>query len=175
MEADIIASGVELAESRVALTKTQSSLAALLEELFKTQSLLSAVEAKIAQETKKLSAFKEELNALDRAMKAKRQEMADGEIAVRSLEIEVERMKKEVKGAAEAVAKMKKNHDWIVDEHQLVSPSFLVMSSIFLAQNGADRYFAELSAKLDHRTTSLACRWETSRRSVRVSRRINKE
>lgn len=118
MEQDIAALGVELAEARLALTKTKTSLSELQTELTTTQEALTAVEIKIAQETKKLSAFMEELKALDEVMKLKKNEMAEGEISSKGLEMEIEKLKKEQKGAVESTAKMEKTHDWISNEHQ---------------------------------------------------------
>lgn len=165
MEQDISNSAVELAESRVALTKTRTTLVSLQTEISVLTKSLASVEAKIAVETAKLSAFAEELGALDRAMKGKKSDLADGEIEVRRNEIEGEKLRKEVKAAAEAVTKMERTCDWISSEYQYVSPVLSLRFGLTSVEHLGRR--GDLMISLD-------CRWETSRRSVSRLRRINK-
>ncbi|ORY74060.1 P-loop containing nucleoside triphosphate hydrolase protein [Leucosporidium creatinivorum] len=118
MEKDIVAGGQELAEARTHLSKTSAALADLQASVEKKHKELRAIEAKIAEETKMLTAFKDELDALDGAIKAKRQEIADGELAIKELEHEIDRLKKDQKAAVDAVAKLEKQFEWISDECQ---------------------------------------------------------
>jgi structural maintenance of chromosome 2 len=130
MEKDIVAGGQELAEARTHLTKTSAALAKLQSSVDKKHKDLRSIEAKIAEETKMLTAFKDELDALDGAIKAKRLEIADGELAIKELEHEIDRLKKDQKGAVDAVAKLEKQFEWISDECQWVELVARVLPSL---------------------------------------------
>lgn len=118
MEKDIVAGGQELAEARTHLAKTTKALDNLQKSVEEQQKELRSIEGKIAEETKMLTAFKDELDALDGAIKAKRQEIADGELAIKELEHEIDRVKKDHKAAVDAVGKLEKQFEWISDECQ---------------------------------------------------------
>ncbi|SGZ26096.1 BQ5605_C024g09833 [Microbotryum silenes-dioicae] len=118
MEKDIAASGIELAEARTHLVKTEAALLELKKTVKQKQNELRVIEAKIAEETKMLTAFQDELDALDRAIKAKRQEIVDTDMAITELKLEIERAKKDQKNAADAVAKLESRFEWIQDECQ---------------------------------------------------------
>ncbi|KAK4705538.1 structural maintenance of chromosome 2, partial [Phenoliferia sp. Uapishka_3] len=116
MEKDIAAGGVELAEARTHIATTRETLKGLQADVDAKTKELKVIEAKIAVETKMLTAFDDELNALDLAIKAKNQEIADGELRIEELKQHVEKLKRENKGAAEAVAKLENQYAWIDDE-----------------------------------------------------------
>lgn len=153
MEKDIVAGGQELAEARTQLAKTTAALEELKQAVIVKQKELKSIESKIAEETKMLTAFKDELDALDRAIKAKRQEIADGELAIKELEHEIARVKKDQKAAVDAVAKLEKQYSWIEDESQCVC---LSRSRLLLADPLS---LAGLSARKARLTASPVLPW----------------
>ncbi|KAK4050313.1 Structural maintenance of chromosomes protein 2 [Microbotryomycetes sp. JL201] len=118
LDKDIAASGVELAEARTNVTKTQDNLSQLRADLQAKHKQLKAIEGKIADETKMLTAFKDELDALDKAIKSKRQDIADADVSIKDFEHETDRLKKEQKAAVEAVSRLERQFEWITDECQ---------------------------------------------------------
>jgi structural maintenance of chromosome 2 len=159
MEKDIAAGGVELAEARTHVAKTRAALDDLEASVKKQQKELRSIEAKIAEETKLLTAFKDELDALDQAIKAKRQEIADGDLTISEVKLEIERAKKDQKAAADAVAKLGNQFEWISDECQCVVVSF--SSRCSFAHFLSSRAFSEPLARRVRRTTSRASTWAT--------------
>ncbi|EGU84301.1 hypothetical protein FOXB_05258 [Fusarium oxysporum f. sp. conglutinans Fo5176] len=103
----------KLVELQKALDKLRAGLAKQKAELQETH---DTVQAQLDDERAKLHQFDDELRALEDATRSKNSRIAEESLEMQKLGHLVEKFHKEQQGAAEKVARLEKEFDWIADE-----------------------------------------------------------
>ena len=114
--ADLSAAEEQLREVEQAIKGQQGEIADLLKQQERLQQTHDAVQAELDDEKAKLHQFDDELHALDEATRTKNARIAEEGLEMQKLGHQVEKFHKEQQGAAENVAHLEKEHDWIHDE-----------------------------------------------------------
>lgn len=77
-----------------------------------------------------MTRFDNELKDLEEAIKAKKQAISDAELQLKKLEHDLQALAKDKITAANFVTNLEKMHEWIAEENQYVSSSFLSLGHI---------------------------------------------
>lgn len=113
---DLSAARDQLQEVELGIQSQQQDV----ENLAKQQSELTethdAVQAQLDDERAKLHQFDNELRSLDDAVRSKNARIAEDGLEMQKLGHQVDRFHKEQQGAAENVARLEGEHEWIQDE-----------------------------------------------------------
>ncbi|KAK0391038.1 hypothetical protein NLU13_0540 [Sarocladium strictum] len=115
--------GSDLAAAREQLEEVEQAIKAHesdIDDLTKKQASLTEtfenVQAQLDDERAKLHQFDDELRALEEATRSKNSQLTEESLDMQKLGHEVERFHKEQQGAADSVAHLEAEHDWIADE-----------------------------------------------------------
>ncbi|KAL2208830.1 RecF/RecN/SMC N terminal domain-containing protein [Sarocladium strictum] len=117
--------GSDLAAAKEQLEEVEQAIKAQeidLEELAGKQASLTetfeSVQAQLDDERAKLHQFDDELRALEEATRSKNSQLTEEGLEMQKLGHQVERLNKEQQGAAENVAHLEAEHEWIADEKE---------------------------------------------------------
>jgi structural maintenance of chromosome 2 len=117
--------GSDLAAAKEQLEEVEQAIKAQeidLEELAGKQASLTetfeSVQAQLDDERAKLHQFDDELRALEEATRSKNSQLTEEGLEMQKLGHQVERFNKEQQGAAENVAHLEAEHEWIADEKE---------------------------------------------------------
>lgn len=117
--------GSDLSAAREQLEEVEQAIKAQesdIEELLKQQTTLTEtfenVQAQLDDERAKLHQFDDELRSLEEATRSKNSQLTEEGLEMQKLGHQVERFNKEQQGAAENVAHLEAEHEWIADEKE---------------------------------------------------------
>ncbi|PHH73060.1 hypothetical protein CDD82_5671 [Ophiocordyceps australis] len=120
---DLDQAGGDLSTAREQLQEVQMGIRAQeqdVEDLAKQQAqaaeMHDTVQAELDDERAKLHLFDDELGALEEAMRSKNARIAEEGLEIQKLGHQIERFHKEQQGAADNVARLESEHEWIHDE-----------------------------------------------------------
>ncbi|KAJ4523052.1 Structural maintenance of chromosomes protein 2 [Exophiala dermatitidis] len=114
-ESDLSAAQEQLAETEAAIESQMQELQTLREEEAAVKSKHDIAQAELADERAKLTGFDDELRELEQAKSRKSKQLAEEALEVQKLGHAVEKAQKDAQAAAQMVAALEKEHDWIED------------------------------------------------------------
>ncbi|WZH41094.1 RecF/RecN/SMC [Fusarium acuminatum] len=113
---DLSAAREQLQEVEVAIKAQQKDIEDLEKQKAELTETHDTVQAELDDERAKLHLFDDELRALEDATRSKNSRIAEESLEMQKLGHLVEKFHKEQQGAAEKVARLEKEFDWISDE-----------------------------------------------------------
>ncbi|KAG5808930.1 hypothetical protein H9Q74_013083 [Fusarium xylarioides] len=113
---DLSAAREQLQEVEIAIKAQQKDIEDLAKQKAELQEMHDTVQAELDDERAKLHQFDDELRALEDATRSKNSRIAEESLEMQKLGHLVEKFHKEQQGAAEKVARLEKEFDWIADE-----------------------------------------------------------
>ncbi|PHH88218.1 hypothetical protein CDD83_7809 [Cordyceps sp. RAO-2017] len=113
---DLSAARDQLQDVEVGIKAQQQDVENLMKQQSELTETHDAAQAQLDDERAKLHLFDDELRALDDAMRSKNARIAEGGLEKQKLGHQIERFHKEQQGAAESVARLESEHEWIHDE-----------------------------------------------------------
>lgn len=106
----------QVGEAEVAIKTQDKGIQDLKKQQAQLQDTHDAAQAQLEDERAKLHLFDDELRALDEATRSKNARIAEEGLEMQKLGHQVEKFHKEQQGAAENVARLEADHDWIHEE-----------------------------------------------------------
>ncbi|KAJ6544185.1 condensin complex subunit SMC2 [Mycena capillaripes] len=116
METDLEGAKAAVEEVNANVLNLKDELAKLDEKLVEKKAAYDEADSKLQEERATLKRFDNELLALDRVIKEKKQAISKTELAIQKLGIDIQNLTKEMNGAANMVANLEKEHEWILEE-----------------------------------------------------------
>lgn len=113
---DLSAAREQLQEVEVAINAQQKDIEDLLKQQASLTETHDSVQAQLEDERAKLHQFDDELHALEEATRSKNARITEEGLEQQKLGHLVEKFHKEQQGAADNVAHLESEHDWIQDE-----------------------------------------------------------
>ncbi|KAM5519083.1 RecF/RecN/SMC N terminal domain-containing protein [Fusarium oxysporum f. sp. phaseoli] len=113
---DLSTAREQLQEVEIAIKAQQKDIENLAKQKAELQETHDTVQAQLDDERAKLHQFDDELRALEDATRSKNSRIAEESLEMQKLGHLVEKFHKEQQGAAEKVARLEKEFDWIADE-----------------------------------------------------------
>ncbi|KJZ79892.1 hypothetical protein HIM_00606 [Hirsutella minnesotensis 3608] len=113
---DLSAARDQLQEVDVGIKAQQQDLGSLARQQEELTETHNTVQAQLEDERAKLHLFDDELRALDDAIRSKNARITEEGLEMQKLGHQIERFHKEQQGAAENVARLEGEHEWIQDE-----------------------------------------------------------
>lgn len=113
---DLSAARDQLQEVELGIQAQQQDVKGLAEKQAELQETHDAAQGRLDDERAKLHQFDDELRALEEATRSKNARIAEDGLEMQRLGHQIERFHKEQQGAAENVARLEADHDWIQDE-----------------------------------------------------------
>ncbi|KAJ6444517.1 nuclear condensin complex subunit Smc2 [Purpureocillium lavendulum] len=113
---DLSAARDQLQEVELGIKAQQQDVEGLAKQQAELTETHDAVQAQLDDERAKLHLFDDELRALEEATRSKNARIAEDGLEMQKLGHQIERFHKEQQGAAENVARLEADHDWIEDE-----------------------------------------------------------
>ncbi|EKJ68513.1 hypothetical protein FPSE_11289 [Fusarium pseudograminearum CS3096] len=113
---DLSAAREQLQEVEVAIKAQQKDIEDLNKQKAELTETHDTVQAELDDERAKLHQFDDELRALDDATRSKNARIAEESLEMQKLVHLLEKFNKEQQGAAEKVARLEREFDWIADE-----------------------------------------------------------
>ncbi|KIX02639.1 uncharacterized protein Z518_08581 [Rhinocladiella mackenziei CBS 650.93] len=114
-ESDLSAAQEQLAEADHAIDTQKNELQALREEEAGVKSRHEMGQAELADEQAKLTGFDDELRELEQTKSKKSKQITEEALEAQKLGHAVEKAQKDAQAAAQFVAALEKEHDWIED------------------------------------------------------------
>lgn len=114
--ADLSAAREQLQEIEVSIKAQKQDIEGLAKQQAELQETHDAVQAQLDDERAKLHQFDDELRALDEATRSKNTRITEEGLELQKLGHQVEKFHKEQEAAADSVARLVAEHDWINDE-----------------------------------------------------------
>ncbi|EXJ81063.1 structural maintenance-chromosome 2 [Capronia epimyces CBS 606.96] len=114
-ESDLSTAQEQLAETSNAIESQQEELQTLRQEEAAIKSKHDIAQAELADERAKLTGFDEELRELEQAKSKKSKQITEEALEVQTLGHAVGKAQKDAQAAAQLVAALEKEHDWIED------------------------------------------------------------
>ena len=112
---DLTAAEEQLAEVDQAIELQTDEVNVLLQEQKSAQDSHDVAQAELNDEQAKLTGFDDELRELEQAKSKKSKQVTEESLESQKLSHAVEKAQKDSQGAAQLVAALEKEHDWIVD------------------------------------------------------------
>jgi structural maintenance of chromosome 2 len=113
---DLSAAQEQLEEVEHAINAQESDIEDLAKKQASLTETFESVQAQLDDERAKLHQFDDELRALEEATRSKNSQLTEESLEMQKLGHQVERFNKEQQGAAENVAHLEAEHEWIADE-----------------------------------------------------------
>ncbi|KAH0543443.1 hypothetical protein FGG08_002208 [Glutinoglossum americanum] len=113
--ADLSATREQLEEADSTLRAQEEEVQALKQEQTQIKDALDIAQARLEDEKSKLSGFDDELHALEEASRSKASQITEDGLEMQRLGHQIEKLHKEQQSAAQMVAHMEKEHEWIED------------------------------------------------------------
>lgn len=113
---DLSAARDQLLEVELGIKAQQQDVEDLAKQQSEVTETHDTVQSQLDEERAKLHQFDDELRALDDAVRSKNARIAEDSLEMQKLGHQVERFHKEQQGAAENVARLEGEHEWIQDE-----------------------------------------------------------
>ncbi|KAF7553078.1 hypothetical protein G7046_g7202 [Stylonectria norvegica] len=113
---DLSAAREQLEEVEVGIKAQQQDIQDIVQQQAKLTETHDAVQAELDDERAKLHLFDDELGALEDATRSKNMRITEEGLEMQKLSHQVEKFHKEQQGAADNVARLEGEHDWIHDE-----------------------------------------------------------
>ncbi|KAH8105378.1 condensin complex subunit SMC2 [Cristinia sonorae] len=118
LEKDIQVAEGNIEDARAGIAKLKKELGKLNEQCATSVTAHTQAENKLAEERATLTRFDNELKDLETAIKEKKQAIADADLEVQQLEHDIQNLGKEQTAAANFVASLEKQYEWIAEEHE---------------------------------------------------------
>lgn len=121
--ADVAAAEEQVLHQREVVAKAQAEVAEHDERLTALQEATTEVEAALMKERAALTAYDQEFASFRDALKDKRQAVEDGEVVIKQLDHDLDKLETDLAGSAKHLKALEKQYDWLVtDEHSLGKP-----------------------------------------------------
>jgi structural maintenance of chromosome 2 len=114
--ADLAATQEQLQEIEVALKAQQEEIDAIVSEQEQTKEAHETAQAQLADEQAKLTGFDDESRALEEAVRSKSAQITEEGLEMQKLGHQIEKFEKDQEAAAQTLASLEKENDWIVEE-----------------------------------------------------------
>ncbi|KAK3307047.1 SMC2-like protein [Chaetomium strumarium] len=112
---DLAAAREQLQEMDLALKAQREEVEGLVAQQKKVKEVHDAAQAQLDEERTKLHVFDDELRALEEAIRSKNARITEEGLEKQKLGHQIEKFHKEQQTAAQMVAKMEEEHEWIAD------------------------------------------------------------
>ncbi|KAK4237297.1 SMC2-like protein [Achaetomium macrosporum] len=112
---DLAAAREQLQEIDLALKAQREEVEELIQQQKKVKEAHDAAQAQLDEERTKLHVFDDELRALEEAIRSKNARITEESLEKQKLGHQIEKFHKEQQAAAQMVAKMEEEHEWIAD------------------------------------------------------------
>ncbi|KAH7328211.1 RecF/RecN/SMC [Stachybotrys elegans] len=113
---DLATAREQLQEVEVGIKAQQQDIQSILEQQESLTNVYNEVNAKLEEEKAKLHLFDDELRALEDAIRSKNARVAEEGLEMQKLGHQIEKFNKEQQTAAENVAHLESEYEWIEDE-----------------------------------------------------------
>ncbi|KAJ9191818.1 hypothetical protein DTO166G4_6353 [Paecilomyces variotii] len=113
---DLSAAEEQLSESDAALKAQLEEVQSLNREQARIKDAHDVAQAQLEDERAKLTGFDDELRELEEAMRSKASRITEEGLEMQKLGHQLEKLHKDQQAAAQMVANMEKEHEWIADE-----------------------------------------------------------
>ncbi|KAH0562707.1 hypothetical protein GP486_002623 [Trichoglossum hirsutum] len=113
--ADLSATQEQLEEANSTLRAQEEEVQILKQEQIQIKDALDIAQARLEDEKSKLSGFDDELRALEEASRSKASRITEEGLEMQRLGHQIEKFHKEQQAAAQTVAQMENEHEWIED------------------------------------------------------------
>ncbi|GAD93841.1 hypothetical protein AN5899.2 [Paecilomyces variotii No. 5] len=113
---DLSAAEEQLSESDAALKAQLEEVESLKREQSRIKDAHDIAQAQLEDERAKLTGFDDELRDLEDAMRSKSSRITEESLEMQKLGHQLEKLHKDQQAAAQMVANMEKEHEWIADE-----------------------------------------------------------
>ncbi|KAJ9302142.1 hypothetical protein DTO271G3_1008 [Paecilomyces variotii] len=113
---DLSAAEEQLSESDAALKAQLEEVESLNREQARIKDAHDIAQAQLEDERAKLTGFDDELRELEEAMRSKASRITEEGLEMQKLGHQLEKLHKDQQAAAQMVANMEKEHEWIADE-----------------------------------------------------------
>ncbi|KAL2169269.1 hypothetical protein VTG60DRAFT_6272 [Thermothelomyces hinnuleus] len=112
---DLAAAREQLQEIDLALKAQQGEVEELVKQQRQVKETHDAAQAQLEEERKKLHVYDDELRALEEAIRSKNARITEEGLEKQKLVHQIEKFHKEQQAAAQTVARMEEEHEWIAD------------------------------------------------------------
>ncbi|KAL2153227.1 hypothetical protein VTH82DRAFT_4382 [Thermothelomyces myriococcoides] len=112
---DLAAAREQLQEIDLALKAQQSEVEELIKQQRQVKETHDTAQAQLEEERKKLHVYDDELRALEEAIRSKNARITEEGLEKQKLVHQIEKFDKEQQAAAQSVARMEQEHEWIAD------------------------------------------------------------
>ncbi|KAL2159968.1 hypothetical protein VTH06DRAFT_2101 [Thermothelomyces fergusii] len=112
---DLAAAREQLQEIDLALRAQQGEVEELVRQQRQVRETHDAAQAQLEEERKKLHVYDDELRALEEAIRSKNARITEEGLEKQKLVHQIEKFHKEQQAAAQTVARMEEEHEWIAD------------------------------------------------------------
>ncbi|AEO55294.1 condensin complex component SMC2-like protein [Thermothelomyces thermophilus ATCC 42464] len=112
---DLAAAREQLQEIDLALKAQQGEVEELVKQQRQVKETHDAAQAQLEEERKKLHVYDDELRALEEAIRSKNARITEEGLERQKLVHQIEKFHKEQQAAAQSVARMEEEHEWIAD------------------------------------------------------------
>lgn len=116
VKADLSGARDQMQEADTAIKAQEKSIDGLVKQQADLKTAHDTAQAELEDERAKLHLFDDELGALDEAIRSKNARIAEEGLEMQKLSHQVEKFHKEQQGAADNVARLEAEHEWIQDE-----------------------------------------------------------
>ncbi|KAI9783500.1 MAG: Structural maintenance of chromosomes protein 2 [Geoglossum umbratile] len=114
--ADLSATQEQLEEADATLKAQEEEIRALKEEQAQIKDAHDIAQARLENEKSRLSSFDDELCALEEASRSKASRITEEGLEMQKLGHQIDKFQKEQQAAAQTVAHMEQEHEWIADD-----------------------------------------------------------
>ncbi|EPQ29965.1 uncharacterized protein PFL1_02637 [Pseudozyma flocculosa PF-1] len=118
LKAEVVSAEGGVRDGAKALKAVERELEEMQKGLEKVQSQVEATEEELTEERATLSAYDSELSTLRAAAKDKKQEVADGQLSIKQLSHEIEKMQQDCSALEKGVKQLEQQFEWIVSENR---------------------------------------------------------
>ena len=105
-------------DGKKVVKKAEKELEEMREAMDELQARVDSTEEKLTEERATLSAYDDELSSLRAAQKDKKQEIADGQLAIKQLSHEADKLEQECSSLDKGVKQLEQQFEWIVSENR---------------------------------------------------------